>query len=181
MKPAKWIQRMVKIPKAYNEAERKAIAQDLIDYIAQRTQDGKGKGGQEWSGSASKYSKSYRDSLAFQVAGKGDTVDLTLTGDMLSSLELIADDDGALVVGIPEGSSEAGKAEGNIRGSYGQSTGNRSKARDFLALTKEEIKAILENYPLDDDNLREQSVAIREAANQLSGEVAEGIDTDTLE
>lgn len=175
MKASKWIQRVVKIPAAYSARERRAIASDILDYIRERTADGKGKDGKSWSGAAGKYSKSYKQSLQYQIAGKGNKVDLKLTGDMLETMRLIEDDKGAIKIGFDEGDAEAGKAEGNIRGSYGQPTGNKSKARDFLALSREEIKKILQNYPLDDKEALKENVSLREAADAAAEDIAKNV------
>lgn len=181
MKAEKWIQRLIKIPSAYSPRERQAIASDIIDYLRDRTEQGRGEGGKSWTGSAGRYSKSYKESLRYQIAGKSDTVNLKLTGDMLDMLRLIDDDKGALVIGYEPGDAEAGRAEGNIRGSYGKPRGDRSKARDFLAISKEELKKILANYPLDDKETREENVELRELANQAAEDFSDSVETDNLE
>jgi hypothetical protein len=181
LKAEKWIQRLIKIPSAYNSRERQAIASDIVDYLRDRTEQGRGEGGKSWAGSAGRYSKSYKESLRYQIAGKSDTVNLTLSGDMLDMLRLVDDDKGALVIGFEPGDAEAGKAEGNIRGSYGQPKGNRSKARDFLAISRDELKKILSNYPLDDKEAREENVELRELADQAAEDFSDSVETDDLE
>ena len=181
MKAEKWIQRKIKIPAAYDSRERQAIASDILDYLRDRTAQGRGEGGQSWPGSAGKYSKSYKNSLQYQIARKSGTVNLELTGDMLAVMRLIDDDKGAVVIGFEPNDPEAGRAEGNIRGSYGKPTGNRSKARDFLSLSKEELQKILRNYPLDDDEMRQENVELREATDQASEDFADMVETDDLE
>ena len=160
--------RKVNISKRYSPEEREAIAFDIISFIQERSKDGKGKDGKKFP----KYSKDYTGSLDFKNAGKSKSrVDLTLSGDMLDSIDLLSDTAGSLTIGI-DGDDEAhGRAEGNIRGSYGKSTGSKSKARDFLALSRTEINTILKNYPIDDEEKREEQVvsffAAMEAAKKL--------------
>lgn len=167
----KWTSRKINISKKYSEDERQAIAFEIISYIQERTKKGKGKGNKKWQGRAGKYSKEYKDSLDFKNAGKGSTVNLTLSGDMLDSLDLLEDTNGQLTIGISEDDPDHGKAEGNIRGSYGKPKGSKAKARDFLGLEKSEIQGILKNFPLKDDEKREEAVenylAAAKAAKKL--------------
>ena len=137
----------VTIPKGYDSPTRRAIAQDIIDFIVRRTRQGKGKDGQSFPGST--YSKEYRESLEFRIAGKGSTVDLTLTGEMLNSIEIITTTATSITIGFRAGSEMNAKADGNIRGTYGQSTPKTSNSRPFLELSSSELNLILERYPLN--------------------------------
>ena len=131
----------------YDEVERVAIAQELIDYILERTAKGKGKDGKPWGGPASRYSPGYK-------GGKGP-VNLSLSGDMLDALTLIQQKKGQIVIGIDD-SKEEGKAEGNILGTYGKDTPIPGKARNFLGLSKQEFKSkILSNYPVNNRQERQ--------------------------
>ena len=145
-----WTSRKIPISTKYSSTERKAIASEIISYIVARTKKGKGKDNQPWEGKASGYSKSYKKSLEFKIAGKSSTVNLKLSGDMLNSIKLLSNDSGSLKIGIPKSDSDNKKAEGNIRGSYGKKTGSKSKARDFLAISQKEVSKILEQFPLKD-------------------------------
>lgn len=69
-------------------------------------------------------------------------VDLEVTGNMLNALQYLSSKKGSVLVGYERGSSENGKAEGNVTGSYGGSP-NKRKARNFLGLLKSEINAIV--------------------------------------
>jgi hypothetical protein len=161
----------IKLSRKYTEEERYAIAADVIEYIRQRSSEGKGPDGKKWSG---KYSKGYSRSLDFKNAGKSrGLINQQLSGDMLTELSLLESDKGKIVIGYAEGSSQHGKAEGNIIGSYGKPTGNRSLARPFIKVTPNELaKKILKNYPLDDEEKRREMVESREEAiNNLAGEV----------
>ena len=128
--------------KGYTEAEREAIAIEVIDQIVKRTKSGKDKNGDAFA----KYSKSYKDSQNFKIAGKGSSVDLTLSGDMLDSIQVLANRSAKVVIGFENGTTENGKADGNIRGTYGQSS-PVGPARDFLGISESELKRILSKYP----------------------------------
>lgn len=146
----KWTKTTINIPKVYTPIERVAIAQDVIDYIVERTKAGKGPGNKEWANKAAReYSKSYQKSVEFRASGKSKNVNLKLSGDMLDAIGIITDKSGAVTIGITD-ESQVGKAEGNIRGTYGSNTPIRGKSRPFLNLTNDELKKILQNYPLND-------------------------------
>lgn len=158
---ANWQRVSIDVPKAYGPDEREAIAQDLIDYIVERTQSGKGKGGKGFAG----YSDSYIHSKEFKIAGKsaGD-VNLTLTGDMLADLKLISNRAGKIIIGYENGTESNAKADGNIRGTYGKSKASGPR-RDFLGLTETEIQKVLDKYSPDD---KEESQARAERVNRAA-------------
>lgn len=168
----RWTSRKIQISKKYSEEERQAIAFEIISYIQDRTKAGKGKDNKKWSPPADKYTEGYRSSLDFKNAkGRQRKVNLTLSGDMLDSIDLLDSESGKLTIGIPEGDPDHGKAEGNIRGSYGKPTGSKKKARDFLALSKNEVDKILKNFPLKDEEKREDRVADFLAAAAAAREI----------
>lgn len=142
----KWQKFRVNIDSAYSSDERESIADDIIKQIRERTQDGLDKNGVKFK----PYSKAYTQSMAFQIAGKskGD-VDLTLTGDMLGSMVLLSSEKGSLLIGFKNGTEENGKADGNIRGTYGKSK-PVGPARDFLGISQSELKRILLDHQLED-------------------------------
>ena len=140
----------IKISKSYSALERRAIARDIIEYIRDRTQQGKGKGGKKWSGSAGRYSQSYQKSLDFQLKKNKGVVNLTLSSDMLTAIELLKNKRGEISIGVPFGAEEWGRAKGNILGTYGQSKPISGKQRPFLDLSASEVKKILAKYPLDE-------------------------------
>jgi hypothetical protein len=143
------IQRPVTISEDYTPEYRLAIGQAIVEYIRDRTSKGLGKDGKKWPSTAKKYTKDYTESLNFVASGKSKTpVNLTLSGGMLSALDIIKSKEGELVIGYETSSGEAGKAEGNIIGSYGKDSGRSSKARDFLALSTKEINKILKDFPI---------------------------------
>lgn len=147
-----WQRVKIQIPKGYKPSEREAIADEIIDFIVERTQSGKDKNNQNFPG----YSKAYKNSLDFKIAGKTSKVDLTLSGDMLTSIQVLNHKNGELTVGFDRSDSENNaKATGHITGVYGNS--NKVKKRDFLGITNGDLKKrILSNYPLSNRRRRKE-------------------------
>jgi hypothetical protein len=170
----KWTSRKIKLSEKYTKSEREAIAYDLVTYIQKRTLRGKGKGNKSWTPPANKYSKDYKKSLDFKFKRDKSKVNLELSGDMLSSIDLLKNRKGEIIIGISESDPDHGKAEGNIRGSYGQPTGKRSKARDFLGIDPGEIKKILAKYPTKQKEKIKERVAQLEAAQQAAKKIIVG-------
>lgn len=135
----KWQRFKVDVPSDFTPAMRESVGLAVAERIRVRTLRGIDKNGDQFVG----YSESYKNSLEFRVAGKsGNQVNLRLSGDMLAALDVISNRSGVVTVGYERGSEENGKADGNIRGTYGQSKPT-GKARDFLGLPKEEIERII--------------------------------------
>jgi hypothetical protein len=163
---AKWQRVKIPIDKRYKPNERRAIAREIVEKIRQRTQDRNvDKNGRPFP----KYSKDYVESLDFKIAGKsrGD-IDLTLSGDMLTALDLLSHKSGELMVGYENGTEENAKADGNIRGTYGSKRPNPKKKRDFLGIMKKELNEILKKYPLKTKEIRERQAEISRRASEIA-------------
>lgn len=147
--PAKHQYIDIEIPKDYGPKEREAIAHDVLEFIRTRTHDKQvDKNGKAFPG----YSKDYIKSQDFKIAGKSKgSVNLTLSGDMLAALDLLNHKSGNIRIGFERGSEENARADGNIRGTYGQDSPNRKKARDFLGIKPNELERILERYPTQEE------------------------------
>lgn len=170
---AKWQRVTIDIPKRFGPTERQSIAQDVIQFIIERTRDGKDKNGNDFRG---RYSDAYRGSLDYKNAGKpksGRPIDLTLTGEMLDLLGLVSERPGQITIGYERGADVNGKVEGNILGSYGGAP-NKSRARDFLGITKDDLKKILEQYSDDSKSTAQERLAAAERA----GDIANGIELE---
>lgn len=115
------------------------IAEDIIDFIIERTKSGKGKDGERFPG----YSAEYKKSLEFKIAGKTNKVDLTLSGEMLDSIEIIEAKNGKIKFGYSSSNPMAGRAEGNMIGSYGGKP-NPGKERRFLEISQKELSRIVQ-------------------------------------
>jgi hypothetical protein len=128
-----------------DEDQRAEVADLVIERIVERTVQGKDKDNRPWSGSAALYSDSYKDSLDFKIGGKSPSkVDLQLSGDMLAALSVLDKTKRSVTIGFENGTEENAKADGNIRGTYGQSKPIPGKARDFLGITKTELAKIID-------------------------------------
>lgn len=129
--------------KGYNPDDFDAIADDIIQYIKDRSDEGVGvkRRGTGFSNyDFPDYTKKYE-----KIKGSSH-VDLVLDGDMLDAIQTLDTDEESVTIGFIDGSDENAKAEGNQIGSYGQPKGNPKKARRFLGVTKAELQAILAAY-----------------------------------
>ena len=153
-----------------NQRTARTVGEDLIDFIRDRTSKGLGKDNKPFP----KYSKAYKESFEFKVAGKTNTVDLELTGEMMDSLIVLSVKKGEIEIGYPPDSPVNGRAEGNILGSYGGDP-DPSKARNFLALSEKEVKSVTDKYPVDQVSERLENLTVAELARILAGEIAENI------
>jgi hypothetical protein len=156
-----WQRFTVEIPSGFSSADREVIADEIIDFMRERTKQGLSWKNQPLAG----YSESYAKSLNFKIAGKSKgKVDLTQSGDTLGALTLLDSKDGKLVIGFEKGSQENAIADGNIRGTYGQARPVGPK-RDFLGITQADLSRILENFTPDETEI---SRAAREGVRRLS-------------
>lgn len=168
-----WQRIRVDIPDDYGPLERKAIAQEIIDTIVERTLSGKDKDGEKFAG----YSDAYKKSFEFRVSGKSKSnVNLRLSGEMLTALKLISDKKGSLLIGYDNKTEENSKAEGNRLGTYGQSRPIPGKSRDFLGIDNE-INDILSKFPIDDAEKRRRQI---ETFKELAGQAQEVVAGLTL-
>lgn len=172
-----WMKTKIKIPKKYNPEEREAIALDILEKIVERTQKGLDKDGQKFPN----YSKSYKESLNFKIGGKSSKVDLTLSGDMLADMKLLSHKSGELTIGFENGTESNGKAEGNIKGTYGQRTPIMGKARDFLGVQKKELVEVLDLYPIKDKDARKERVGLIKEILAGADEISAKVIVDELE
>jgi hypothetical protein len=115
---------------------RNAFGKMVIDEIITRTEGGFDRYGEKFAA----YSKSYRNSDIFKIYGKSSKVNLTLTGEMLSSLK--SGGEGETITVELIGDENKAKAHGHKYGIRTKS-GKRVK-RDFLGLPDEELAAIME-------------------------------------
>jgi hypothetical protein len=139
---------------------KQLYANKIITRIRERTSDdGLDKNNERLKGP---YSKSYSESLNFQIYGKSrNDVNLTLTGKMLSSLNSKNQSSFKIVIQL-DNEEDRGKAQGHITGRLG--TKGRAPRRDFLGVTKEE----------EEDFLKE---SVREVRNLSDLEMAELLST----
>lgn len=118
-------------------AIKEAIGQALIDKIIERTESGVDVNGNKFE----KYSEDYKDSLAFKAFGKTGKVNLTQSGQMLGTLDLIENKGNKIKIGWDD-ETENAKA-------YNHNTGDTVKKRQFFGITAEDIKAIRDEFKPD--------------------------------
>lgn len=143
-----WQKFKVEIPPEIklSPVQRTDLADLIIEHIFERTNNGVDKNGNKFP----RYSKEYIASLNFKVAGKSkNKVDLQLSGDMLAGIKLINQKKDQILIGFENGTPENGKAEGNIKGTYGQKSPIPGKKRDFLGIEAKKLKELLEHVTDD--------------------------------
>lgn len=153
----------VKLPSGYSDDVKEAISAEIISTIRKRTLKNKDANGDNFPA----YSKEYVKSVDFKAAGKskGD-INLTLSGDMLASIELLETKKNKIRIGFEDGTIQNAKADGNIRGTYGKPRANPAKARPFLGISDEELAKILKKYPRD-ETAEERADAVLRAQEKI--------------
>jgi hypothetical protein len=136
----KWQRTTIRLPSGLSTDQKEQIADLAIERIVERTSQGKDENGKRFKG----YSKAYINSLDFKSAGKdASEVNLQLSGDMLAAIKILEIKGNKAVIGFEEDSVENGKADGNIRGTYGTSKPDPKKARPFLGISEKELSKIV--------------------------------------
>jgi hypothetical protein len=132
---------------AYDFNTRLQIGKDIVRYIQDRTTEGLGIGRRPFG----KYSNAYQETREFEIAKQGETkVNLTLSGDMLSSVSVLdASIPGRIEIGI-DGGFEEDKARFM-----------KEKGYEFLGLSSDELDSIVSEYET-------QTPEQREARNEIS-------------
>lgn len=170
-----------RISSKYSDEERKAITRDVVSFIRKQTASGK-----DWHNNDFKaYKSTYSKSTVFKESGKSPTkVNLKLTGDMLDDIGGLEGSTGRIRFGFGDGASSEslGKAEGHVTGKLGANTTGRT--RDFLGISRDNLRNILNRYPLDDMEAREDRTRIVNliadlssksvVADKVAGEIALG-------
>lgn len=131
---ASWRRIWVDVPDNYSRKERQAAGEAMLEVIRKRTQSGKDKNGRDFVG----YTQAYKESHEYKLKRKKGKVDLTLTGDMLASLEVLSSKKGAVMLGYKNGTDENAKADGHISGNVRKD----GRKRDFLGIQKKESTII---------------------------------------
>lgn len=110
---------------------KEAVAQRALDIIQSRTEEGR-----SWKGHKfKKYSDEYRKSDDFKAFGKSaGEVNLTLTGDMLGTMDVIAETRDKITLGWDD-ETENAKAANHVGGVT-------VPKRDFFNLNKKELKQL---------------------------------------
>lgn len=127
---------------------REAFLQTVIDRIVERTQSGRDVTGKIFS---EKYSTAYKNSLPFKVYGKTNKVNMTLTGDMIQSIDKIDESRDTATIGIT-GEQNILKAFAHITGFEGHPhLDGKVGKRDFFGITQKEIDKIVDKFKPETD------------------------------
>lgn len=142
-----WIRETIEINPSFNPAQREAVASEVIDFIVERSKAGKDKNNKPFPG----YSDEYKASKEFKIAGKSPgKVNLTLSNQMLNSVKLLRHERGKIIIGHDRNDKFVNaKAEGNIKGTYGQSSPIPGKQRDYLGIDSKNLKKIEKRFDLE--------------------------------
>jgi hypothetical protein len=162
-----WMKTKVAISPSLKPKDRVAISEAVIEYIKNRTLDGLDKNLEKFPN----YTKNYAQFKGVSVSD----VDLVFSGDMLSDLKLLSHKSGELTIGFEKGSKSNGKAEGNIKGTYGQPSPVQAP-RDFLGISDVEVESLLDNVPTEGESLKgltdaEIEIMARRAAEDIFGDL----------
>lgn len=123
---------------------KREIGRQIVDRIVKRTQSGIDKEGDKFV----KYSKAYKESLAFKVYGKSSKVDLTLSGAMLASVSIVGVDSTSVRIGFRD-DQQFQKASGHIDGTGAH---NALPIRDFWGLPLGDVQKIITDVVKDSGN-----------------------------
>ena len=158
---------------------KEAIAQAIIDRITERTQGGDGLRFSR-NGSAtpvtlkSPYSKTYSETIEFKAAGKSTRkVNMTLTGDMLASVDVMSVGGNTIRFGITD-ATQVAKA-------YNHIVGDTVPARPWFGISKSELEDIVSGFRSEINEIKRGSerVTVGERKNLnaldlLKGMIEEG-------
>ena len=159
----------INVPSSLNATQRRELAIDIILYIQERSIEGRDKNEDKMP----KYNEEYAE---LKGVGVND-VDLTDSGDLLSSITLLESTTGSITIGFPKGDIELnGKAEGNIKGTYGQSLPIPGKKRDFLGIDSIILESFINN--VDDERPEITNSDIEAAARQSARDIFGDIEFD---
>lgn len=130
------------------------IGQDIIDYMVARVQDGKGIGGVTLK---APYSKDYLSSdIAKAYDKKADPINMTLTGDMLGSIDLVNDDADKLKIAIDGSDVDTKKA-------YNHNVGDTVPRRPFFGVDKSELEDILAAHQDDIQAIKDEKANTKQS------------------
>jgi len=136
----KWQRFTISVPDDFKPKDRARVADKAIDSIVKRTvEKGKDKNNKKFVAYTKDYAKQ-----------KGQRrVDLVKSFSMLTNIQQLQSSKGRIVIGFTKGSKENGKADGNIRGTFGKSKpitrdDKQAPGRDFLGLPTKALNAIIE-------------------------------------
>lgn len=149
------VQTRISLPTNLTPEQRELAGKKIVQLVKERTKHGVSAKSKPFP----KYSKEYKESLDFKIAGKSSTVNLSQTGDMIADLDMLQHGRGYVLIGYSMDYEDIGKVHGNVTGEYGQefSTG---KKRDFIGLPERLVRVIVEEAKNELPTLQEEKESI---------------------
>jgi hypothetical protein len=135
---------------------RLAIAQRVIDYIVERTRD---KGVDIRNQDFKAYANSYKDSTVFELLKDSDEPNLSLTGTMLASIDVLSDGPNTVVIGFDD-ATETLKA-------FNHNTGDTVKKREFFGIRADDAKKLIESEFSDELDRLENRDPNRQTVSEI--------------
>jgi len=112
---------------------RLAIAQRVIDYIVERTEDGKDIRGNSFSA----YKPSYKKSTVFELLKDSSDPNMKLTGTMLASIDVLSEGSNTIVIGFDD-KTETLKA-------FNHNTGDTVRKREFFGIRPDDARKLIKS------------------------------------
>ena len=112
------------------QQDRQLLGQLIIERIQERSESGRDIDGRRFS----RYSRDYVDYL--REIGADSGLDLTLTGEMLNSIQILSEGEGFIEIGLEPGSFAARKA------TYNQGGNPRIPSRPFMGIRDSEASSL---------------------------------------
>lgn len=157
----------------YAPEVKESIAQDIIDLILGRTEQGYDR---DYKKLKSPYSDSYAKSLAFKVAGKSkNEVNMKLFGDMLGSLDLIKETRTKITIGFRD--------QDQIPKAYNHNVGDTLPKRPFFGVSNSDIEEIVEPYKdmIDSIDIQELKIASKNQSSSGQKTSLDDLDLDSFD
>ena len=136
------IQLKLSVPEYFDAQQRADVAERVMEFIIDRSKKGYNVNGRDWTGKAGEYTEAYAKRKG---VSEGGPVDLSLSHDMLDGMRYFSSlsPRGQITVGYQKGTKLGEKAEGNIKGTYGQPDPIPGKARPFLDILQKDLQKII--------------------------------------
>lgn len=132
----------LRVPEHFNAEQRAEVAEQVMEFIIDRSKKGYNVRGVDWAGKAGQYTEAYAKRKG---VSEGGPVDLSLSHDMLDGMRYFSSlsPRGQITIGYQKGTQLERKAEGNILGTYGKQSPIPGKARPFLDILQRDLKKII--------------------------------------
>ena len=132
------------------------IGQAIIDKIVSRSEGGKDIRGNTFEA----YADSYKKSEEFEAFGKSNKVNMTLSGNMLSTLDILSSGGSKIKIGWNDSTNNAK--------SFNHMTGDTVKQRQFFGVQKKAVKEVLIEFRQEIDRMKRDQTQNGNVSNFLN-------------